>query len=82
MHYVTSMVNIDTISKVPQATRQAIIAPVHRRKVQPNFQVGDGVRGELNFPTDEATPHVAKLSSGSEFLGDVGIPAYPLSLGE
>ena len=80
MHYVRSMVNIDTTSKVPQATRQTIILPVQRRKVQPNFQVDGGVGGELNPPTDEATPHLAKLSSGSVFPGDVGIPAYPLCI--
>ena len=73
------MVNIDTTSKVPQATRQTINVPVHRT-YNLIFGLGGGMGRELNFPTDEATAHLAKLSSGSEFPGDVGIPAYPLCI--
>lgn len=80
MHYVTSMVNIDITSKVPQRQGRPSLYRYTEERYNPIFRLGGGVGGKLNSPTHEATPHLAKLASGSEFPGDVGIPAYPLCI--
>jgi len=68
MHNVRSMVNIDTTSKLPQATRQTIILPVQRRKVQPNFQAEGRSEKGIKFP------YRRSYSSLSEALFRLRIP--------